>query len=235
MTTEYKITKSNYLIEASYKLTLNEQRLVLAAIAKIDPRKPLPRGGIKISAAEFGESFDIDKGYAYEALREGAERLYDRSITKIQGAMRDDMRWIDRKATYYEGDAYVILYFTQHIAPYLTLLHKKFTSYEMKKIAGLRSVYAIRLYEMFMRFKDNGEFVINLDEFKERLALGDKYKRWHDVRKRVIETAVQELEERVDLDIEWTPIKKGRAVVRLSFSFGPSEQMRLKFGNEAAA
>ena len=38
-----KVTKSNELIEAGYKLTLNEQRLILAAIAQIDSRKPIKK------------------------------------------------------------------------------------------------------------------------------------------------------------------------------------------------
>ncbi len=37
------VTKSNSLIQSSYKLTLNEQRLVLACIAQLDSRRPLPK------------------------------------------------------------------------------------------------------------------------------------------------------------------------------------------------
>ncbi len=36
------VTKANDLISASYRLTLQEQRLLLAAIAQVDPRKPMP-------------------------------------------------------------------------------------------------------------------------------------------------------------------------------------------------
>jgi len=40
----HTVTKSNDLIEAGYSLTLNEQRLLLVAISKIDPRKPMSQG-----------------------------------------------------------------------------------------------------------------------------------------------------------------------------------------------
>ncbi|MCG8029623.1 MAG: replication initiation protein [Candidatus Thiodiazotropha taylori] len=52
-----KISKSNALIEASYKLKTNEQRLVLACIAKIDSRHALPASGIKITAQEFADCY----------------------------------------------------------------------------------------------------------------------------------------------------------------------------------
>ncbi|EPH7532904.1 replication initiation protein [Pseudomonas plecoglossicida] len=53
----HKVTKSNSLIAASYRLTLNEHRLVLAAISQIDPRKPLPRP-IRVCAHDFAELYD---------------------------------------------------------------------------------------------------------------------------------------------------------------------------------
>ena len=37
------VTKHNSLIEASYKLGLNEQLLILLCISKLDARKPLPK------------------------------------------------------------------------------------------------------------------------------------------------------------------------------------------------
>ncbi|EKT4485241.1 TPA: replication initiation protein, partial [Pseudomonas aeruginosa] len=52
----HKVTKSNSLIAASYRLTLNEHRLVLAAISQIDPRKPLPRP-IRVCAHDFAELY----------------------------------------------------------------------------------------------------------------------------------------------------------------------------------
>lgn len=54
----HKVTKSNSLIAASYRLTLNEHRLVLAAISQIDPRKPLPRP-IRVCAHDFAELYDL--------------------------------------------------------------------------------------------------------------------------------------------------------------------------------
>ena len=224
-----KVTKSNHLVEASYKLSLNEQRLVLAAISKLDSRKPLPKNGIKITAFEFQETFKdaIDPKYAYEALKTAIRDLYERSITKIEGDHRRDTRWLSEKEEYESHDGYVTIHFSEKIAPYLVHLEGLFTSYTIKQVAGLRSVYSIRLFEMLMRFKDTGFLTITLDDFKDRLEISKKYK-WHDTKKRVIEPAIKELKARGQLDIEFVPIKKGRAVTGIEFFFQQTEQIALE-------
>ena len=59
MTKNELVVKSNHLIEASYQLTLNEQRVILLAITKIHRQKPLCAEDIfSISAADFSIYFD---------------------------------------------------------------------------------------------------------------------------------------------------------------------------------
>jgi plasmid replication initiation protein len=84
------VTKHNSLIEASYKLTLNEQRLVLFCIAKLDTRKPIPRDNtFTITAKEFSETFGLEEKHAYEALDDAASSLYDRDIKTYDGKHRE--------------------------------------------------------------------------------------------------------------------------------------------------
>ena len=222
------IAKSNHLIEASYKLKLNEQRLVLAAISKIDSRKPMPKHGIKITAVEFAETYKdvIDPKYAYEALRDAARDLYERSITKIEGKVRTDTRWLSEKKEYELHDGYVLLYFSERLAPYLADLNEKFTKITMKQVAGLRSAYSIRLLEMLMRFKQSGVLKVSVEDFRDRIGAPEKYK-WNDIKKRIIEPAIVELKLRGQLEVEFLPIKKGRSVVKLEFYFRKTEQMAM--------
>jgi len=216
-----KVTKSNDLIEASYHLSLNEQRLVLAALSRIDPRKKMSTG-IKITAAEFAEIFEINPKYAYEALREGASRLYERSITRIRGAETEDTRWIDQKALSADGDAYAIIHFSSRIEPYLSQLSKRlYTTYAMKRITKLKSAYSMRLFEMMMQFNSTGFLVIKITDLRERLNLGKRYSRWHDMKKRIIDPTVVDLQRGSGLEIRYDAIKKGRAVHRLEFYFKP--------------
>lgn len=223
-----KVTKSNHLVEASYKLSLNEQRLALLAISKLDSRKPLPKNGIRITAVEFAESFkgSIEPKTAYNVLKDAARDLYERSITKIEGRRRRDTRWLSEKEEYESHDGYVTIFFSDRIAPYLVELNQHFSSFTLKQVAGLRSVYSIRLFEMLIRFQKTGFLTVSLDDFKDRLEISPKYK-WHDVRKRVIDPAVKELRERGQLDISYTPNKKGRSIVGVEFHFRLTDQMAM--------
>ncbi|WP_171261814.1 replication initiation protein [Acinetobacter baumannii] len=85
------VTKSNDLVMAAYKLTLNEQRLLLAAISQIDPRKPMPRP-ISITAQDFSEQYGIPLKHAYEALKEATSALYERDIKTFDGRYKSRFR-----------------------------------------------------------------------------------------------------------------------------------------------
>lgn len=223
-----KVTKANELIEAGYKLTLNEQRVVLAAIAQVDSRKPMPKGKITIHAAHFAETFGVEPKHAYEALEDAANRLFERDIQTYdqKNRIRERFRWV-YYVKYHEGKGCVTLGFSPEITPYLTLLHKRFTSYELRQISRLGSPYAIRLYELLKQFAKTGERVIALDQFKERLELTDKYSRFSNLKARVIQPAIDEINSSTNLEVRWNTIRKGRTAVTLRFVFHEARQTQL--------
>lgn len=221
------VTKANALIEASYNLTLNEQRIILACAAKLDGRKPMPRDAVFVlSVEEFIGLFGSDPRNAYAEMEEAATKLYERDIRRIEGSSRKRLRWV-YMAEYKKGEGKVRLGFSPEIAPYLTMLHKRFTSYKLEEVASLRSIYAIRLFEMLVQFSETGLFVISVADFKLRLGLDEKYDRFSNLKARVIDPAVKDLVTKTSLDIVWQGIKKGKAVDRLEFRFSEKQQLAL--------
>ena len=216
---ELIITKHNGLIEASYKLTLNEQRLVLLCVARLDTRKPLPKDNLfTVTAKEFAEVYGIEEKHAYEALDQAASALYEQDIKTYDGKYRERFRWVCG-IKYHDNEGKVTLGFSTWITPYLTMLHERFSSYKLKQIAGLKSVYSIRLLEFLTQFKSTGKLLIELDRFKERLEIKNEYKRFYNLKMRVIDPAVKELMEKSNLLIEWRPIKFGKSIKQLEFTF----------------
>lgn len=225
--TELRVTKSNELIQASYKLTLNEQRLILASIGQLDGRKPPPQSkAFKVHAQDFARTFSVDMRDAYAAIKDASDTLYERDIRTYDGLNRERFRWVQR-VRYVEGEGYVELWFSDAVLPYLTLLHTRFTTYNLREIAQLRSIYAIRLFEMLMQFKSKGLLIIKLEEFRERLELTGQYDRFDNLRARVIEPAVRELQDKASLEITWRGLRDKRKVVTLEFRFKPSDQLNL--------
>ena len=215
------VTKSNYLVEAGYKLSLNEQRLILSAIAQLDSRKPIPKDNdFTITAEEFSKTFNIPVKQAYETLDDAASRLYERDIKTYDktAKTRERFRWVDG-VRYWDGEAKVTLSFSKLIIPYLTLLHQQFTSYELKQVSQLSTAYAIRFYELLMQFIKTEERYITLERLRELLELKDQYPRFFDFKKRIIEPSITGINAKTNLDVEWDVMKKGRNITGLIFVF----------------
>ena len=226
---DLKITKSNDLVEASYKLTLNEQRVLLMAIAHIDSRKPLiKKYYFRISARDFAETFGIEIKHAYEALEDAAKRLLKQIVQTYdrKNKVCEQFHWVFH-VKYFNGEGFVELGFSPNIIPYLTLLSQRFTSYELQHITRLNSSYAIRLYELLKQFAQTNERVIPLERFKERLELADQYPRFFDLKRRVIQPAVDEINAYTDLEVKWDTVRKGRKVMSLMFIFNETKQTKL--------
>ena len=221
------VTKSNDLVMTAYKLTLNEQRLLLAAISQIDPRKPMPRP-ISITAQDFSEQYGIPLKHAYEALKEATSALYERDIKTFDGRYKSRFRWVDR-VDYLDGGGETKLFFTVHVQPYLVHLNQRFTTYELKRIADLTSTHSIRLFELLQQFRSTGFYRVSVAEFRELLELGPSYERYSNLKLKVIDPAIAELREKSGLLVELKTEKKGRAINRLTFTFRDDEQMKLNF------
>lgn len=230
MASEPIVTKSNALIEANYKLSLTEQRLLLCAIAQVDSRKPLPRDKkLTITAAEFAETFEMPLKQAYECLENASDRLYERELrlNDPKARTRERFRWVS-SVKYWDGEAKVTLGFSDEVLPLLTRLHKQFTRYELKQIAGLNTAYAIRIYEMLIQFRSTGTRMLTIDKFRDSLDLGDKYSVFADLRRRVLDPAVAQINATTDINVKWEATKTGKSFTGLRFVFEEAPQGKLE-------
>jgi len=225
--TNWKVTKSNELIQAGYALTLNEQRLVLFCIAQIDSRKPMRRVR-DIRASEFANAYGIDTRHAYEALEEATDKLWNREVkTRFDDGRIEKIRWVSM-ATYHKGTGRVTVNFSPEIVPLLTLLTKRFTTYELRYISKLSSSYCIRFYEYLKQYANLKKAItVDLLELREMLQLNGAYTRFSNLKARVIQPSVDQVNLHTDLAVTWVPVREKRAVVALKFNIKISDQVEL--------
>ena len=226
------VTQSNKLVEASHSLTLIEKRLVIAAAALHDPRIP-HRDGHKVTfhVDDFLSVFgNMDRDSVYRELSRASKRLYNRSIRQIEEKrgrkIITDMRWV-AFAQYNIAERTVTLGFTTYALPYLTLIHTEFTSYRLKHVGHLGSFYSIRIYELLVQYRKAGERTISLDKLREILDLGDKYPRVNNLRMRVIDPALKEINKYTDLRVVMTTQRKGRDIYGFHFEITQDDQIPL--------
>jgi len=221
--------KSNALIEASYKLTLQEQRLLLICIGKINPRDELNQKLFQVTSNDFYLAFpDMGKSNAERHLREAIDKLAERWIYIQNNNERRRIRWIQEEAEYFDGEGKIEIVFSESIMPYLTQLQGQFTKIVIKNVSALKSVYSIRLYELLMQFKVIGDRLINLNDFRSMLGLDeDKYPSFKSLNQWVIKPAVKELNQKSNLSVTVDSVKKGRSVFALHFHFKEDQQIKM--------
>lgn len=231
------VTMSNALTRAGHGLTLAEKRIVAAAMSKLDSRNRLHKAGevqrTKITAAEYAETFDVDMNTAYDQLRAASKTLYSRSITFYEQASRRNgkpleptrvqMRWVG-SVKYQDGEGWVELAWWPDLMRHLSGLRQKFTSYQLQQTSALRSTYSWKLLELLMRFQSTGWAEYSIEDFKTSMDAPDSLSDFAQIKRRIIDPAVKELIVKDGWKIEFEPIKAGRKVIALRFSFSRKNQ-----------
>jgi plasmid replication initiation protein len=228
------VYKSNKVIEAGYKLSLNEQQLILSCIAKVSSSKPLlATQRFEVTAKEFAAKFEISEDKAYQTLKEISAQLFERYVIIDNPDPTDPLlkytktRWISA-INYYPDAGRVSLLFAPLMLPYLSELTGNFTFYHLNNIGKMSCSYAIRLYELLMQWKTTGKREIEINWLKEQFELGENYERMYDLKKYVIEPAVSDINEFSNYQVSWTQRKTGRRVTHLTFTFAEKQPLKPK-------
>jgi plasmid replication initiation protein len=220
------VVKSNRLVEASYRLTLAEQRVILSAIAQSRKmKKPLTAETlVLIKAADYAKMYEMPLNQAYEQLREAEKIIFQREFTLVDTRPETGevfslrSRWVF--AAGHSNKAGMIgLMFSPLILPYINQLEEQFTRYKLEKVAKMSSVYAIRLYELLMQWGSRGWREVELEWLKKTLMVNEDYPRMFDFKKRVIDVAVAQINEFSDLTVRYEQQKTGRNVTHFKFIF----------------
>lgn len=227
------VVKSNRLIEASYRLSMNEQRIILYAICRCrEEQKGLfPDLPVTIMAEAFIKQFpSVEKGSVYGQLKEAMNSLYNRSVTihdtdpATKKVRVRETRWISEKA-YIDGAGHIQIVFTPEVIKYITRLEVEFTSYQLEKVGNMTSVHAIRIYELLAQHRDIGHRTLNLSSLRETLGVEPgEYKLTTDFIRKVIEVAVEQINKHSDLLVSYKPQKTGRAITDFIFKIKDRER-----------
>lgn len=220
------IVKDNALMNASYNLALVEQRLILLAILEaretgqgINANDPLT-----VHASSYINQFNVERHTAYQALKDACKDLFARQFSyqekRERGRANITSRWVSQIA-YIDETATVEVIFAPAVVPLITRLEEQFTQYDIEQISGLSSAYAVRLYELLICWRTTGKTpVLDLTEFRKRLGVLDtEYTRTDNLKMRVIEQSLKQINKHTDITASYEQHKKGRTITGFSFKF----------------
>ena len=213
------VYKSNDLIQKSrYDLTLQEQKLILYLISKIQPTDD----DFKFYEFDLKELCNLlliqTAGTNYERFKNSINSLHKKNLWIDTPTSQLLVHWIET-VKINKGDTKVSIKLNAELKPFLLNLKEYFTSYILEEIIYLNSIYAIRLFELLFSYKNQKELIISVDDLKEKFCIKNKYKSFKDFRIKVLEKAVAEINDKTKLIVSYKTIKESRSIKYIHFYF----------------
>ena len=227
------VVKDNALINASYYLSLTEQRLILLAIIQARAEKKTTGNEFKVKVSSYINAYGVADATAYEAIQKATETLRTRYFTFERVVDGEPERvvsnWVQSIA-YAENSSYIKIKFTDDVMPLITKLEKHFTSYQLEQVKDLSSIYAIRLYELMMQWRSSGQTQqIPIDELRYKLGIEpDEYKQMVNFKTKVLDFAINQINEHTDIKASYEQHKEGRSITGFTFTFKPKQKPKAK-------
>lgn len=224
------IVHHNDLIASSYRFDINEMRLINLALTKIDSRSA-NIGMIDIYPEEFAEMFNLSKKNIWRNMKNSVLSIMQKPV-KIQILDKHGHRkeriinWFE-EAVYYvdQSDSSKIqMEFSRRIEPYLFELQGNFTKVNFEYASRLSTPFSFRLYQWLVREhrikkEQYYDLTMSLEEVKTSALLDKSYPIWSNFKMRVIDPAIDAINQKTNLSLSYTVTKKGGKVHSLTFTY----------------
>ena len=213
------VVKSNPLVEARYRLSLQEMQILLWLLTKISPDdEDFYPHSLKIT--ELSELIKVPVDSKYSQIRSVTKNLM-RRVLEIYDPEKDEwlqVSWI-HSARYQKNKGIVILKFSPDLKPHLLQLKSQFTKISISETLKLKSLFSIRVLELLLQYINIGERVITLREAKFFLGIQEnQYTRYNDLKKDVFIRARNEITKKTMYNVDFSEIKESRKVVAIHWT-----------------
>ena len=220
------IQKSKYNIKENMgkSLSLTEKKILLYIISKIKPTDRELKDQV-FEIKEFCEVCGIETtgGQSYQHLKENIGKLADRHIWLEDESKIVMVRWID-KAEIHKRNGTIKIKLDDDLAPYLLSLKDNYTQFSLHNIIRMKSKYGIMLYELLHSYLYKGnEIRFEIETLKELLDCVN-YTDFYNFKKRVIETALKDINTYSELLVSARYIKEHKAVKYIYFDIKDLEK-----------
>lgn len=216
------IVQSNDMVTAKQGLNASAAKIVRLAIMQIKPSDASLSDGYFISVQSLSEVLGVPTQNLYRDL----DRVTDEIMSSFVEFRQEDRTGNDGSYTkiawasrcHYVKKKGLFIKLNPELSPYLVGLKKLYTQYQFVEISKMKSIYAIRLYELIMSKlnglvfpKEGRNVVILINEILEMCSC--MYKKVSDIKNYVMDIAVRDINRCTLFDVEYSDIKEGRSIV----------------------
>lgn len=212
------VFQHNNITQARYSLTLQEKRVVLWLSSQVKPSdKDFHEHTVSIK--EFCVIAGLKSKNMYKEIEKTTESLMGKvlKIRSLEDNTLEQLSWLSY-AKYIYDDGVIILRFDPALKKYLLELKDCFTQFSLEQALSFKSIYSVRMYEMFSQFISLGTVTFSLRELRERFDLKqEEYSSYKDLKRRMIERACSEINSKSTMQVRFIEIKVGRHVGFVQF------------------
>lgn len=213
---KYIVAKDNKLINSKYDLSLNEQKIMLVMASLIQPSDQ-SFNRINLKASELSALLGITPEAMYKDLPKVTKNLLKKVIEIKDNSNLIQTHFVST-AIYNKGDGTITLKFSDEIRPFLLQLKELYASYKLENVLTLKSKYSIRFYEILKSHSFKSEYIMTIDELRELMCLTQKsYDRYNNIKNKIVNVAIEEINEKTDINVNYEEVKEGRKIISLKF------------------
>ena len=220
------VCQANSLVGGKQALKLNSAKLIRAAIMQVvrDDEELKP---YIITISELAELLNVPKSNIYRDIDDITDDILNNPVY-IREEVGKKVRWIKIPwvtRCEYNSDIGVAIKLNDELKPFLINLKDHYTQYTLDSILVMKSVYAIRIYELLQSQimtrilpRAGTDIELSVETLKECCGCESKaYNTFSNFRNRVIDIAVKEINEKTLYTLSYDYVKKGKSVIGLIF------------------
>lgn len=221
---ENQVVMSNDLIKGKSNLSLNELKLLRLTIMQVLAEdKDLLTYHVKIS--DLAKILDISTPSIYRDVMEMCKHLLQEIVCVGDGNPKHKWKIFQWCSSCRYENGVITIRLHDDLKPYLIQLKKHYTQFMLQDILMLKTVYAVRLYEL-IREEMKGQKVyadktatvsLDVEAIRKATDTENKYEKMGMFKQRVIESALKEINEKSCFNINYNDIKESRKIVGFKF------------------
>lgn len=223
------VVQHNRIVEARYRLTVGEQRIIKLLISMIE-KDDVDFKAYQIPIKQFSDLLEIPRNDFYRQVKAITKKLISNVLIFRENIDDDDelqVAWLT-SAEYIKTKGIVEVEFSPKLKPFLLQLKREFVKYELGNVIHLKNTYSIRIYELLKQYEKIGNRTFDIPTLRNTLGISEnEYRQFSDFRKRVLKTAQQELAERTDISFEWEEEKKNQKCIAITFIISKQNREQL--------
>ena len=162
----------------------------------------------------------VDVEGKYRELRKITKRLMQRVIEIYEPETSEIIQasWLS-SARYQVKQGCVLLEFSPSLKPYLLQLKSHFTKIDIIDTLKLKSIYAIRIFELLLQYSHIGSREITIANLRVYCGIEEtEYKDYFDLKRKVVEKAKTEINTKTEYNVDYIEIKELRKVVAIEWT-----------------